>query len=138
LNRAQSHLLSHRSSTYVLGTPYVIFTDLFNVSFITSNEVQLFRAAYAKYGASRYAGLTIGNEVEYNSVERIFLHTHLKHFNSHQVNDSTGNIMAKVYDVRGYLGSVGVTTPVSTVHTWVRIRNEPALCGADFVAANAQ
>lgn len=46
--------------------------------------------------------------------------------------------MAKVYDVRGYLGSVGVTTPVSTVHTWVDIRANPALCGADFVGANAQ
>ncbi|KAF9532710.1 glycoside hydrolase superfamily [Crepidotus variabilis] len=45
--------------------------------------------------------------------------------------------MAKVYDVRGYLGSVGVTTPVSTVHTWVNIRANPALCGADFVGANA-
>lgn len=38
----------------------------------------------------------------------------------------------------GYLGSVGVTTPVSTVHTWVNIRANPALCGADFVGANAQ
>ncbi|KAF5379714.1 hypothetical protein D9615_005715 [Tricholomella constricta] len=80
-----------------------------------NNEVQLFRTAYAKYGAGRYVGLTIGNEV----------------------NDSAGNIMAKVYDVRGYLRSVGVTTPVSTVHTWVAIRNDPALCGADFAGANA-
>lgn len=64
--------------------------------------------------------------------------------------------MAKVYDVRGndfyiclidrkrsdfwkgYLGSVGVTTPVSTVHTWVEVRDNPTLCGADFVGANAQ
>jgi len=38
----------------------------------------------------------------------------------------------------GYLGSVGVTTPVSTVHTWVNIRSNPTLCGADFVGANAQ
>ncbi|KIJ53209.1 glycoside hydrolase family 17 protein [Sphaerobolus stellatus SS14] len=80
-----------------------------------NNDVQTFRAAYAKYGAGRYIGLTIGNEV----------------------NDSVGNIMAKVYDVRGYLGSVGVTTLVSTADTWVNIRNNPALCGADFVAANA-
>ncbi|KAH9481813.1 Cell surface mannoprotein MP65 [Psilocybe cubensis] len=79
------------------------------------NDVQTFRAAYTKYGAGRYVGLTVGNEVQ----------------------DSVGNIMAKVYDVRGYLGSVGVTTPVSTVHTWVDIRNNPALCGADFVGANA-
>ncbi|KAF9566944.1 glycoside hydrolase [Agrocybe pediades] len=80
-----------------------------------NNEVQLFRQAYQKYGAGRYVGLTIGNEV----------------------NDATGSIMAKVYDVRGYLRSVGVSTPVSTVHTWVRIRDEPALCGGDFVGANA-
>ncbi|PFH48484.1 glycoside hydrolase family 17 protein [Amanita thiersii Skay4041] len=80
-----------------------------------NNDVQTFRAAYAKYGAGLYLGLTIGNEV----------------------NDSPGNIMAKVYDVRGYLGSVGVTTPVSTVHTWVNIRDHPELCGADFVGANA-
>ncbi|KAG6905208.1 hypothetical protein DXG01_004171 [Tephrocybe rancida] len=77
-----------------------------------NNDLQTFRAAYAKYGAGRYVGLTIGNEV----------------------NDSAGNIMAKVHDVRG---SVGVTTPVSTVHTWVAIRDSPALCGADFVGANA-
>ncbi|KAF9566943.1 glycoside hydrolase [Agrocybe pediades] len=80
-----------------------------------NNDVQTFRAAYAKYGAGRYLGLTIGNEV----------------------NDSSANIMAKVFDVRGYLGSVGVTTAVSTVHNWVRIRDDPALCGADFVGANA-
>ncbi|KAF8167563.1 glycoside hydrolase superfamily [Crassisporium funariophilum] len=80
-----------------------------------NNEVQVFRSAYAEFGAGRFAGLTIGNEV----------------------NDSSGNIMAKVYDVRGYLRSVGVNTPVSTVHTWVRIRDDPALCGADFVGANA-
>ncbi|GLB44881.1 putative glycosyl hydrolase 17 family protein [Lyophyllum shimeji] len=80
-----------------------------------NNDVQTFRTAYAKYGAGRYVGLTIGNEV----------------------NDSPANIMAKVYDVRGYLGSVGVTTQVSTVHTWVTIRDNPALCGADFAGANA-
>ncbi|KAF9484304.1 glycoside hydrolase [Pholiota conissans] len=80
-----------------------------------NNDVQTFRAAYAKYGAGRYIGLTVGNEV----------------------NDTPANIMAKVYDVRGYLGSVGVSTPVSTVHTWVTIRANPALCGADFVGANA-
>ncbi|KIJ31874.1 glycoside hydrolase family 17 protein [Sphaerobolus stellatus SS14] len=80
-----------------------------------NNDVQTFRAAYKKFGAKRYVGLTIGNEV----------------------NDSVGKIMAKVYDVRGYLRSVGVTTPVSTAHIWVNIRDSPALCGADFVAANA-
>ncbi|PPQ78052.1 hypothetical protein CVT25_015597 [Psilocybe cyanescens] len=80
------------------------------------DEVQIFMYNYWRYGASRYVGLTIGNEV----------------------NDTTYNIMQRVYDVRGYLRMMGVTTPVSTVHTWVRIRDEPGLCGADFVAANAQ
>ncbi|KAF8645848.1 hypothetical protein AX16_007506 [Volvariella volvacea WC 439] len=93
---------------YVSGTIASAITQI-------NNEVQLFRTAYARYGAGRYVGLTIGNEV----------------------NDSAGNIMAKVYDVRGYLRSVGVSTPVSTVHVWVTIRNNPALCGADFVGANA-
>ncbi|KAF9007511.1 glycoside hydrolase superfamily [Cyathus striatus] len=80
-----------------------------------NNDVQTFRTAYAKYGAARYVGLTVGNEV----------------------NDTPGNIMAKVYDVRGYLPTVGVNVPVSTVHTWVEVRDNPALCGADFVGANA-
>src|SRR5687767_14909806 len=74
----------------------------------------------------------------------------------YQVNDSAGNIMAKVYDVRGYLDSIGIYTPVSTVHTWVFIRSSyffnghmmslsdnniignPIMCGADFAGANAQ
>ena len=55
-----------------------------------------------------------------------------------EVNDSADNIMAKVYDVRGYLGSVGVYTPVSTAHTWYFISQNPQMCGADFGAANAQ
>ncbi|KAF8071608.1 glycoside hydrolase superfamily [Lyophyllum atratum] len=93
---------------YITGTVASSLTQI-------NNDVQTFRNAYAKYGPGRYAGLTVGNEV----------------------NDSVGNIMAKVYDVRGYLGSVGVTTPVSTVHTWVAIRDSPALCGADFIGANA-
>ncbi|KAG5640278.1 hypothetical protein DXG03_009556, partial [Asterophora parasitica] len=79
------------------------------------NDVQLFRSAYTKFGAGGYVGLTIGNEVD----------------------DSAGNIMAKVYSVRVYLKSVGVTTPVSTAHNWVAIRTNPVLCGADFVGANA-
>lgn len=37
-----------------------------------------------------------------------------------------------------HIGSVGVTTPVRTVHTWVMIRDNPALSGADFVGANIQ
>ncbi|KAG6828058.1 hypothetical protein H0H92_009487 [Tricholoma furcatifolium] len=80
-----------------------------------NNDVQTFRAAYAKYGAQRYVGLAVGNEVQ----------------------DSPANIMAKVDDVRGYLQSVGVTTPVSTTHVWVTIRDNPILCSADFVGANA-
>jgi exo-beta-1,3-glucanase (GH17 family) len=131
-----------------------------------SNDVQTFRAAVEKYGASRYAGLTVGNEVQ----------------------DSAEEIMAKVYDVRGelpmssrrasasqmgtgYLNSLGIFVPVSTVHTWYvsihyllnqililsrefhRIspplsaflklitgfmqRDNPSMCGADFVSANA-
>ncbi|KAF8957200.1 glycoside hydrolase superfamily [Flammula alnicola] len=61
--------------------------------------------AYQKYGAGRYSGLTIGNEVR-----RV---------------------------LPGYLASIGVKIPVSTVHTWVMIRDNPTLCGADFVGANA-
>ncbi|KDQ08100.1 glycoside hydrolase family 17 protein [Botryobasidium botryosum FD-172 SS1] len=80
-----------------------------------NNDVQTFITAYKKYGAGRYIGLTVGNEV----------------------NDSAANIMKKVYDVRGYLRSVGVSTPVSTAHTWVFVRDHPEMCGADFGAANA-
>ncbi|KAF8886060.1 glycoside hydrolase superfamily [Gymnopilus junonius] len=82
-----------------------------------NNDIQTFRAAYKKYGSARYLGLTIGNEVA----------------------DSPNNIMIKVHDVRmtGYLGSVGVTTPVSTAHNWVTVRDNPALCGGDFAGANA-
>ncbi|TEB36831.1 glycoside hydrolase [Coprinellus micaceus] len=81
-----------------------------------NNEVQVFRAAVGKYGAGRYKGLTIGNEVA----------------------DDPGLIAAKVADVRGYLGSIGINTPVSTVHTWVAVRDSPqAFCIGDFVGANA-
>lgn len=55
--------------------------------------MQTFRNAYAKYGAGRFVGLTVGNEV----------------------NDSVGNIMAKVYDVRGE--SVFVALMLSPVDT---------------------
>ncbi|KDQ08099.1 glycoside hydrolase family 17 protein [Botryobasidium botryosum FD-172 SS1] len=80
-----------------------------------NNDVQTFVAAYKKYGAGRYIGLTVGNEV----------------------NDSVYNIMQKVYDVRGYLRSIGVSTPVSTAHTWVFVRDNPEMCNGDFGAANA-
>ncbi|PFH47255.1 glycoside hydrolase family 17 protein [Amanita thiersii Skay4041] len=71
--------------------------------------------AYKKYGADRYLGLAVGNEVA----------------------DSPANIMAKVNDVRNRMKSAGVKTPVSTVHVWVTIRDHPELCSADFVGANA-
>ncbi|KAF8073938.1 glycoside hydrolase superfamily [Lyophyllum atratum] len=93
---------------YITGTVASSMTQI-------NNDVQTFRTAYAKYGAGRYAGLTIGNEAA----------------------DTPANIMAKVYNVRGYLRSINISTPVSTVHTWVAIRDSPALCGADFVGANA-
>ncbi|KAJ3509387.1 hypothetical protein NLJ89_g5246 [Agrocybe chaxingu] len=111
----------HRASRAAAAAGIQVLAGIYIAGTVASttvqvnNEVQIFRQAYAEFGAGRYVGLTIGNEV----------------------NDSTGNIMARVYDIRGYLRSVGVNTPVSTVHTWVRIRDEPALCGADFVAANA-
>ncbi|KIJ29543.1 glycoside hydrolase family 17 protein [Sphaerobolus stellatus SS14] len=82
----------------------------------SSNNVQTFQTAFKKFGAKRYAGLTIGINYMNHSVE---------------------NILAKVNDVKGYLRCVGVATPVFTAHIWVNIRDSPALCSADFVAANA-
>ncbi|KAJ7441148.1 glycoside hydrolase superfamily [Mycena latifolia] len=93
---------------YISGTVAAGITGI-------NNDVQTFRAAVGKYGAGRYVGLTVGNEV----------------------GDSAGNIMAKVYDVRGYLNSIGINVPVSTVHTWNFIRDNPSMCGADFAGANA-
>ncbi|KIM39349.1 glycoside hydrolase family 17 protein [Hebeloma cylindrosporum] len=78
-------------------------------------DVQTFRAAYGKYGAERYIGLTIGNEV----------------------NDSAANIMAKVSGVRATLRGAGISTPVSTVHVWVTIRDNKPFCDGDFIGANA-
>ncbi|TEB25691.1 glycoside hydrolase [Coprinellus micaceus] len=81
-----------------------------------NNEVGMFVEALGKYGADRYNGLTIGNEAT----------------------GDPGQIAAKVADVRGYLRSIGVGTPVSTVHTWVAVRDNPqAFCIGDFVGANA-
>ncbi|KAJ2921400.1 hypothetical protein H1R20_g15695, partial [Candolleomyces eurysporus] len=81
-----------------------------------NNEVQVFRAAHGKWGAGRYKALTIGNEAA----------------------DSAANVAAKVDDVRGYLRSIGINTPVATVHHWVAIRDNPGnLCRGDFVGANA-
>jgi len=80
-----------------------------------NEELKSFRDAYAKYGSGRYSGLTIGNEV----------------------NDAPFSIIAEVYRARDYLRRAGVSTLVSTAHTWVNIKNNPTLCGSDFVAANA-
>jgi len=70
----------------------------------------------SKYGANNIDGLTIGNEV----------------------NDSPSNIMQRVWDVRGYLNNIiGYRGPISTVHTWVQVMNNPVLCDADRVTVNA-
>ena len=69
-----------------------------------------------KYGASNIDGLAIGSEV----------------------NDSPSNIMQKVWDVREHLNNdVGYNGPISTVHTWVQVMNNPVLCDADRVTVNA-
>ena len=69
-----------------------------------------------KYGADTIDGLTIGNEVA----------------------DTPSNIMDKVRDVRTYLSDVvGYKGPISIVHTWVEVMNNPVLCNADRVAINA-
>ncbi|KNZ81962.1 putative family 17 glucosidase SCW4 [Termitomyces sp. J132] len=46
-------------------------------------------------------------------------------------------IISEVHRAKSLLKSVGVTTPISTAHTWVQYINNPILCGGDFVAANA-
>ena len=69
-----------------------------------------------KYGAGNIDGLTIGNEVA----------------------DTPTNIMQKVWDVRGYLNNIiGYKGPISTVHNWVQVMNNPVLCDADRVTVNA-
>ena len=68
-----------------------------------------------KYGAGSVDGLTIGNEVA----------------------DTPSNIMQKVWDVRTYVNNAGYQGPVSTVHTWVNVMNNPVLCDADRVTINA-
>ncbi|XP_006457881.1 hypothetical protein AGABI2DRAFT_190276 [Agaricus bisporus var. bisporus H97] len=79
------------------------------------NEVRSFQSAVQQFGASRYVGLTIGNE---NS-------------------DDPNNIINKVNQVRNTLRSAGINTPVSTVHSWFNIINARVLCNGDFVGANA-
>ena len=69
-----------------------------------------------KHGANSIDGLTIGNEVA----------------------DTPMNIMQEVWDVRGYLhNDVKYKGPVSTVHSWVHVMNNPVLCDADRVTVNA-
>ena len=80
------------------------------------NQVGAFVNVVRKYGAGGIDGLTIGNEV----------------------NDSPSNIMRRVWDVHGYLNNViGYKGPISTVHTWVQVMNNPVLCDADRVTVNA-
>lgn len=82
-----------------------------------NNDVKTFLAAWNKYGAKRYVGLTVGNEI---------------------YSDTLNNVVAEVDDVRNQLRAAGVQTLVSTSHTWVMIRDNPTiLCRTDFVAANA-
>ncbi|KAF9650606.1 glycoside hydrolase [Thelephora ganbajun] len=82
----------------------------------TDQEVSAFVNAVKKYGTGCINGLTIGNEVA----------------------DTPSNIMQKVWDVRGYLNNViGYKGPVSTVHTWINVVNNPVLCDADRVTVNA-
>lgn len=71
----------------------------FSKEFLQINtDVGAFMNAVNKYGSQYVDGLTVGNEV----------------------NDAPQNIMQKVWDVRGYLNSLGYHGPISTVHTWVR------------------
>ncbi|KAG5723764.1 putative family 17 glucosidase SCW4 [Termitomyces sp. T112] len=81
----------------------------------TDNYLRTFRDAYHRYGPSRFVGLTIGNEVA----------------------DLPVAIISEVHRAKSLLKSVGVTTPISTAHSWVQYINNPILCGGDFVAANA-
>lgn len=81
-----------------------------------NKDVGAFVNIVEKYGAGTIEGLTIGNEVA----------------------DTPTNIMHKVWDVRGYLNNViGYKGPISTVHTWVEVMNNPILCDADRVTINA-
>jgi exo-beta-1,3-glucanase (GH17 family) len=81
-----------------------------------NQDVGAFINTVNKYGANNVDGLTVGNEVA----------------------DTPINIMQKVWDVRGYLHNViGYKGPISTVHTWVEVMNNPVLCDADRVTVNA-
>ena len=79
-------------------------------------DVSAFVDAVKKYGGGNVDGLTIGNEVA----------------------DTPQHIMQKVWDVRKHLhDTVGYKGPVSTVHTWVNVMQNPILCNADRVTVNA-
>lgn len=56
--REQLLLALHRSSAFQFS-----HVHLANSLFFISNDVQAFHAAYKKYGAGRFVGLTVGNEV---------------------------------------------------------------------------
>ncbi|PPQ63248.1 hypothetical protein CVT24_005708 [Panaeolus cyanescens] len=98
-----------------------IYYDLISQGPVANNharidaDVQTFISAVRKYGAGRYIGLTVGNEVA----------------------DSPANIMNKVNQARSTIRSAGINTPVSTVHTWVDVRANSLFCQGDFVGANA-
>ncbi|KAG8988130.1 hypothetical protein FRB94_001831 [Tulasnella sp. JGI-2019a] len=80
-----------------------------------NNDVATFVSAINTIGHATFVGLIVGNEVA----------------------DTATNIMNEVYNVRGYLNSLGYYGKVTTAHTWVFIQENPSMCGADFVAANA-
>jgi len=111
-------LATSAAKAYGLPVLIGIWVDGTIASSATSinNDVAAFVNVVNKYGTSNVDGLTIGNEV----------------------NDTPTNIMQKVWDVRGYLNNIiGYKGPISTVHNWVEVMNNPVLCDADRVTVNA-
>ncbi|KAH6895041.1 glycoside hydrolase superfamily [Coprinopsis sp. MPI-PUGE-AT-0042] len=105
--QVKSPLANGLSCTY---TPTLIQGSVANAAASIRNDVEAFRNAAGKFGPGRFRGLTIGNE----------------NF------DNPSAIMDKVNEMRNYLRSAGINTPVSTVHDWVQIRANPVLCNGDF------
>ncbi|KAF9444750.1 glycoside hydrolase family 17 protein [Macrolepiota fuliginosa MF-IS2] len=103
------------ASTAAASAGMQVLAGIFFDGSVAAANVQQFQSAVQQFGAGRYIGLTIGNEN----------------------NDSPTNIMNKVGQVRNTLRAAGVNTPVTTVHTWVNIRDNPVFCNGDFVGANA-